>query len=80
MATTSVLVPRAGRLTIFFLAILLEISMAAFFFDLQPAAYEEDKSLLQETIENFWVGLYSVVFAAIPMLLVGCLLAYPLRY
>lgn len=31
-------------------------------------------------IENFWVGLYSVAFSAIPMLLVGCFLAYPLKY
>ena len=45
ISTTSVLVPRTVRLTIFFLAILLEISMVALFFNLQPENEEESAFL-----------------------------------
>ncbi len=74
ITTTSAFSPRIMRLCLFSLGILLEVAVCAFFFDL--SGDEESESMT----DNFWIGLYSATFVAVPMLLAGCLMTYPSRY
>lgn len=74
ITTTSAFSPRIMRLCLFTLGILLEVAVCAFFFDLSGEEEEENMT------DNFWIGLYSATFVAIPMVLAGWLLTYPSRY
>lgn len=74
ITTTSVFSPRIVRLCLFTLGILLEVAVCAFFFDLSGTQDEESMT------DNFWIGLYSATFVALPMLLAGWVLTFPGRY
>ena len=79
-ATTSTLSPRAIRLTLLYLAVIIEVAICALFFSL--AEEEEDgpePPFWQQVIENFWVAVYTVCFAMPLLLLVGCLLGFSSR-
>ena len=65
----SFLILPSVKLAVIFLALLLEFSLNALFYDLSS---EEEKPLLWEGIsENFWVAVYSVLIAIAPLLLIG---------
>ncbi len=71
---TSALTSRVSRLTLLFLAILLEFSFNAFFYDLdeEVSTYEAPTDFSLTTLaENFWVALYSVLISMIPLLFIS---------
>ncbi len=74
-ATTSSLSPRAVRLTLFYLGIMLDMAICALFFNLSDEE-EEDSSFWDNVIANFWVALYTVIIAMPPMCIVGCFLGF----
>ena len=53
--------------------------LCALFYNLDPS--EEEPPLFWEGLsQNFWVALYSVFFAAVPLLLVGACSSFPSKW
>ena len=65
---TSPLYSRCERLCVLYFGILLDISICALFFNLDPEE-REDFRFWENLSENFWVGFYSVIIS-IPFLVV----------
>ena len=78
IAKTSPLNKRGVRLSVCYLALLLELSLCALFFNLAPG--DDEPPFLERLIENFWIALYSVVFALFPLLLLGLLFSVPKKW
>ena len=77
---TSLLNTRPVRLSLFYLAILLEFSLNALFYNLSPSEGDDVPLFWEGVIENFWVAFYSAVFAMIPLLLIGLVLSVPSKW
>ncbi len=78
MGTTSPLRSRIIRLSFFWLGLLIEVSMVALFFNLNPEEEEDDVPLFWEgLVANFFVALYSTLFTILPMLLLGAVYCIP---
>ena len=79
LSHTSLLNKRPVRLSIFYMAVILEFALNALFYNLGPS--EEDQPLFWDgLIENFWVALYSSLFAMIPLLFIGVLFSVPEKW
>ncbi len=76
---TSPLSGRPLRLTACYLALLLEFALCALFFSLGPPPASEP-AFWERVGENFWVALYSTVFAMAPLLVLGFLFAVPRKW
>lgn len=74
VTTTSTLSPRAVRLTLFYLGIMVDVALCALFFNLEEE--EDDPPFWDGIIQNFWVALYTILIAMPPLVLVGCLLGF----
>ncbi len=80
VATTSPLNRRSFRLQLFFLTLLLEFSLCALFYNLYPSE-DDDAPLFWEGIaENFWVALFTALFAIVPLFLLALLYRTPARW
>ena len=75
----SPLSPRFLRLTIFYLGLLLEFSFAALFFNLSPQSEEEEEPpfFWEGFIADFWVAVFTVLFALPPLLFLALILRPP---
>ena len=79
MAKTEVLSPRATRAAFFLLALLLNFTLCALFYNLEPE--EEEVPLFWEEIsQNIWVAVYSALLSSIPILLLSLLVGFPRRW
>ncbi len=70
LCISSVLTPRVSRLALLYLGVLVEFAICAFFFDLDEASAELAPSspfTLAHLQDNFWVGLYAVALAFLPL-------------
>ena len=63
-----------------YMAVLLEFSLCALFFNLSPESANEDLSLSEEVLQNFWVGLFSTLFTIFPLIIVGCFFSFPRKW
>ena len=64
----TLLIPRSLRLSFFFLGILLEICLNALFHNLEEESDSNEGLFVYESmVENFWVGLYSVLISLVIM-------------
>ena len=61
------------------MGLLLEFCLCALFYNLDPS--EDEPPLFWEGVmQNFWVGVYSVVFSAAPLLLLGLCYSFPSKW
>ena len=61
--------PRTLRLLFFFLGLIVDLAICALFYDLSEDEEETSSVFSAETLsENFWVGLYTVLFS-LPLML-----------
>lgn len=77
---TSLLNTRPVRLSLFYLALALEFSLNALFYNLSPSEDDSIPLFWEGIIENFWVALYSALFALIPLLIIGVVLSVPSKW
>ena len=69
---------RVARLSILFLGFLFDFALSALFHDNDDSGDSEFFSA-ENLIANFWIGLYSVLFASIPIAVLGCLFSIKSR-
>lgn len=58
------------RLSVLFVAILLEFALNALFYNLEPSE-EEGPFFWEGFIENFWVAAYSFFIVLVPLFILG---------
>ena len=81
VSLTSLLNTRPVRLSLFYLALALEFALNALFYNLSPSEEDDETPLFWEGItENFWVALYSTLFAMLPLLVMGVVLSVPSKW
>lgn len=78
---TSFLNSRAVRLSLLYLAIVLEFSLNALFYNVREDNEEADTRLFWKvTVENFWVAVYSALIAMLFLLAVALMLRVPSKW
>ena len=81
VSLTSLLNTRPVHLFLFYLALALEFALNALFYNLSPSEEDDETPLFWEGItENFWVALYSTLFAMLPLLVMGVVLSVPSKW
>lgn len=77
VAVVSPFSPRFLRLTLLYFGILLELSLAALFYNLTPDSDATESPFFWDGfIEDFWVAIYTVIFA-LPLLLLVAICLRP---
>ena len=71
ITVSSLLTFRVLRLMLLFLAIILEFSFCALFFDLNSSDESDPSFFWDGFLSDFWVAVYTSLFTLLPMLLLA---------